>query len=553
MARADHLRLVVRATLCTTQPLLVAGGREAGIDAAPFQDSANRYVLPGSGIAGALRAQVAGQLDAFTGIASLFGDSADHGASRLAIADVLLTEVNTELRDGVAIDRTTRAAAPGLKFDRQVIIPGARGTMLLTCDVAANDAELWRQVGADGVPVPAPLSSSPLVVFGLVVESMKESGLRLGSGTSRGQGAVTFENWSGDAFELATKTGMLNLARTRIRSDPAAETVVSAPRAVEANTKPPDDNAPDAVIESLLKVASLAPGASRLAKHADGVIEIGWEPRLPILVDSGVAGSQVDRWPLVVARGSRGEEQAFAVLPATSIKGALRSRAEWIVRTAAKVDCADDQPPLPLVTTLFGSGGSGRRGARRGALRFWDCEAPLVATVPGPNSQKGVKAEAWYKIAGATSKDDDMKVAEAAQALTKAGLSTFTPRAPVAIDRWTGGAAESRLWSEVEPWGLTWGAIRIDLETHRVPSDERAACAALLLLLLEDLVQGEISFGGRSTRGYGSIQVNTTNISNLAGLDPALSDGEHTSGLLTGLSAEARARLAKAFVEKVDD
>jgi hypothetical protein len=80
----------------------------------------------------------------------------------------------------------------------------------------------------------------------------------------------------------------------------------------------------------------------------------------------------------------------------------------------------------------------------------------------------------------------------------------------VAIDRWTGGAAENLLFSVQEPVSADWQPIRMSLDVGRAgsPADEDGGQAlALLLLVLRDLADGWLALGFGGTRGRGSVRV----------------------------------------------
>jgi hypothetical protein len=99
----------------------------------------------------------------------------------------------------------------------------------------------------------------------------------------------------------------------------------------------------------------------------------------------------------------------------------------------------------------------------------------------------------------------------------------------VAIDRWTGGAADGRLYSVLEPHAVRWNPITIAVDLTRLgdaarsefftdgadesgapdpPHDVTAdAGLALLLLVLRDLAEGWIPLGHGAYRGLGWIEV----------------------------------------------
>ena len=104
--------------------------------------------------------------------ARLFGSTFYRG--RVSIGDAYLTPESsdprpTEQRDGVGIDRLTGGAYPRAKFELEVV---ASGTIFRT-DVLLRNFECW-QLGA----------------ILLVVQDLEDELLRIGSGGSRGLGAV---------------------------------------------------------------------------------------------------------------------------------------------------------------------------------------------------------------------------------------------------------------------------------------------------------------------------------------------------------------------------
>ncbi len=203
-------------------------------------------------------------------------------------------------------------------------------------------------------------------------------------------------------------------------------------------------------------------------------IEISWSPVTPVMVQASAAsapdpegGIDADTIPLRTTAGPDG--QTRLLLPGSSVKGVLRSHAERIMRTMlhltdlpdAWLDQVNDDR-LGAVGVLFGLAGSKDQGrGRRGALSVHDCTA----------------------------------IADAERPVTH-----------VAIDRWTGGAAENLLFTVLEPATASWEPIRLSLDTRRVGSAGDQALA-LLLLVLRDLADGWLAPGFGGTRGRGAISV----------------------------------------------
>src|SRR5262249_3216472 len=149
------------------------------------------------------------------------------------------------------------------------------------------------------------------------------------------------------------------------------------------------------------------------------------------------------------------------VLPGSSVKGALRNQAERIVRTVLGKS-ADPRLPakkrflahlrLPLVEDLFGSPGRSEQENTRsdpeelglGALGVDDCYATNGRIPP----------RTWDEL---TRAEADAGPGEAKSALWRklegrdVNLPNWTASYHVAVDRWTGGAAEGFLYTVLEP------------------------------------------------------------------------------------------------------
>ena len=168
-------------------------------------------------------------------------------------------------------------------------------------------------------------------------------------------------------------------------------------------------------------------------------------------------------------------ENALIVLPGSSVRGALRSRASRIARTilAARHASVDDWSSTnvhdqlahdpDLVQRLFGS------TERRGALTVLD-------TLAASN--------------GSTR------------------LITHN-----AGDRWTGGVAEGTLYGE-EVHDAEWKNIVLELDLKALPEDDnrRRAAWCLLGLVLAELAAGTLPLGSRGTRGLGQVEVTSIKV-----------------------------------------
>jgi CRISPR/Cas system CSM-associated protein Csm3 (group 7 of RAMP superfamily) len=162
---------------------------------------------------------------------------------------------------------------------------------------------------------------------------------------------------------------------------------------------------------------------------------------------------------------------------------------------------------------LFGKAAKTEQGQQKGcigALAVEDCYA-----------DQSISPEHWEKVQ--TAKESP----ELLTALSNAGLSKTQQAFHVAIDRWTGGAADGFLYSTLEPMGVKWQPIVLKLNLHRLKSrdaqspDLQKQGVALLMLVLRDLVQGRIPLGYGVNRGMGTVQVKaiSMNCSPIDGLE----------------------------------
>ncbi|HZV48943.1 MAG TPA: RAMP superfamily CRISPR-associated protein [Candidatus Dormibacteraeota bacterium] len=438
---------------------LHVGGLEGGVVDLPLaRDGLGRYHVPGSSLAGALRAWAATRAGWPTeAVTRLFGGSegSDVGASRLLIEDAPVEGVPVvEVRDGVGIDRRRGTAAEMVKFDRMVFPRGTRLRLRLSLELpggATDDLDRVRQL----------------------LGALAAGEVRIGAARSAGLGQVVLAEVRERLERLDSRSGLLRLLRG------------------EGWTAP------------VLPSRSGSPDLS---------IEIDWEPDQPVMMASGLVGGSADVVPLTSGLGVR-----RPVLTGTALKGVLRSRAERIVRTLLGREAPGrllEQVRVPLVEHLFGSDGVSARGPGtsggepeppagsgqgaadgderlgRGAILVHECYAEV-----------GIPAASWEAMLTADT-PDQLREAMPAELRT-----TWAQAFHVGIDRWTGGAADQLLFSAVEPWDLSWDRLRIEVDRSRLPEEVRAPCLALLLLVVRDLALGRLPLGWATRRGYGAIVV----------------------------------------------
>ncbi|MBD1858243.1 MULTISPECIES: RAMP superfamily CRISPR-associated protein [Leptolyngbya] len=276
--------------------------------------------------------------------------------------------------------------------------------------------------------------------------------IRLGAAKTRGLGKVKLSEPKLLTETLAGKANLLKVLKNKLTDD--------------------------------LDFQSYQPKPPRILPHL--TIEIDWSPVDAVMVKAEQDGIAVDILPFV----SSVNQLVALTIPGSSIKGSLRSQAERIVRTVKSYPSQSgflQQVEVPIVTELFGVAARPHSNLGLGALTADDCY-----------STTQLQQQDWEKIESA---EDSQTLVEALTPLANTKQAFH-----VAVDRWTGGAADNMLYSNLEPFGITWEPICLTVQLNRL-ADQNLAIA-LLLFTLRDLIAGRIPLGYGANRGLGAIKVN---------------------------------------------
>ncbi|WP_320064288.1 RAMP superfamily CRISPR-associated protein [Micromonospora sp. RTGN7] len=528
MGQSIGTRIEVLGTLVCLGPVHVGGwdstSAEANLTVA--RDGTGRPFLPGTSLAGALRAYIA-SLEQFRRaeegnelIDALFGHiggrhSQEGSPSWIRVDDAHLIgpDVAPVTRDGVGIDRVSASAAASILYTRQVLPAGTRFALRLVADTPTAAAD---PVSSEGWPALIEQAMRGMVA------GLRRGRVTVGAGRGRGFGRVELRDVTVRRVDLSDPAGLVAWLT-------GAVPVV-----------PDEDPAPVGPDEH---------GEASVQSDGRLVVTVDWRPIGPLLVRDSVSGTVVDTLPLTETAA---DGTVRLLLPGSSIRGVIRSHAERIVRTLQGRDEApaeeeDDkdllavlrQPPLG-VDMLFGSAPAGRgedgdRKGWRGVLHFSDChsvgrisaqtwnEIVTISPNPTPVAQPESGLQKPERDERNTERERTRNLLrETLNGSKKRGLA-FTVSDHVAIDRWTGGASDHRLFSVLDPDAKTaWEPIRLEVDVARLTrhgrSDGASAALPLLLLVLRDLRDGWLSLGYGGTRGRGQIEVTDVTFDG-AGLD----------------------------------
>ena len=392
-------------------------------------------------------------------------------------------------RHGVGIDRTTGAASDGALYEHEFLPRGTKFNIRITAE--GRDDETMGRDQSEGIPGPAS-SESVKKLLEVIVDALTSGAVCLGGRTGSGQGTIQVIEpklrRTGKTTDTGALTAPADVLDALIGEDEEGTPIplelggwsLEEPARIRINWWSPTGIfvAEDAELTKQRKEK-----AQETDRTANGVTEPLRDPSVP--------------W-----------DEAQLLIPGTSIRGALRSRASRIARTVlaaknelstfASHDLHEQLAAEPnLVRYMFGS------TEYRGAITVHDCLS----------TDRGKRIEVTHN----------------------------------AIDRWTGGVIDGGLFTEAVYLGTHWEPITINIdlrqllnnvkaekgpeddgttvgadeagvgsEDHEQPkpihADYAHAAYVLLGLVLAELTAGTLPLGSRSTRGLGQVVVSTIKV-----------------------------------------
>ena len=395
-------------------------------------------------------------------------------------------------RHGVGIDRTTGAASDGALYEHEFLPRGTKFDIRITAE--GRDDETMGRDQSEGIPGPAS-SESVKKLLEVIVDVLTSGAVCLGGRTGSGQGTIQVIEpklrRTGKTTDAGALTAPADVLDALIGEDEEGTPIplelggwsLEEPARIKITWWSPTGIF---VAEDDELTKQRKEEAQKKDPSANGVTEPLRDPSVP--------------W-----------DEAQLLIPGTSIRGALRSRASRIARTvlAAEAENKNTENKLTpftshdvheqiaaepnLVRYMFGS------TEYRGAVTVHDCLS----------TERGKRIEVTHN----------------------------------AIDRWTGGVIDGGLFTEAVYLGTHWEPITIDIDLRQLlnnieaekreakskpdeagtkqdgqkdaqlPKHVRAAYArasyVLLGLVLAELSAGTLPLGSRSTRGLGQVVVSS--------------------------------------------
>ena len=394
-------------------------------------------------------------------------------------------------RHGVGIDRTTGAASDGALYEHEFLPRGTKFDIRITAE--GRDDETMGRDQSEGIPGPAS-SESVKKLLEVIVDVLTSGAVCLGGRTGSGQGTIQVIEpklrRTGKTTDAGALTAPADVLDALIGEDEEGTPIplelggwsLEEPARIRITWWSPTGIF---VAEDEKLTKQRKEEARKKDPTANGVTEPLRDPSVP--------------W-----------DEAQLLIPGTSIRGTLRSRASRIARTVlaardelskfASHDLHEQIAAEPnLVRYMFGS------TEYRGAITVHDCLS----------TERGKRIEVTHN----------------------------------AIDRWTGGVIDGGLFTEAVYLGTEWEPITIDIDLRQLLSNIEAekgeakskpkeaekqeteqddqkdsqqrehvyapyarAAYVLLGLVLAELSAGTLPLGSRSTRGLGQVVVSTIKV-----------------------------------------
>ncbi len=194
----DRYKIVLNGIISNISPLLIGGGGDEETDSDILRDENGKPFVPGTSIAGILRHHLHKHYKGFrsndtnnselTLLESYFGSAnPDNGNdSKIIFSDlVLANDVHIQIRDGIRIDNKTGITSDKAKFDYEVIEPGAEFKFRI--EIGGND------------------KGKLLGLISILKEDIRREKITIGAKTNLGFGRIALKDSSLSFYDLKDK------------------------------------------------------------------------------------------------------------------------------------------------------------------------------------------------------------------------------------------------------------------------------------------------------------------------------------------------------------
>lgn len=208
-------KIVLQTRIETTSPLRIATGSGDGIiDTLILKTKEGIPFIPATSLAGVIRAELMEIYSKEAVVKFMGGMNSDgsHTQSMLIVNDVLLSDVDIIVRDGVAIDNITGTAIEGAKYDYEALAKGAKGNINMELTLRQYHMDDANKPDIDFVHDKYEEKNDVWLDMMATVADILTRGINVGSLTTKGFGGVkTTEDAPLIIFDFIKKKNAKNL------------------------------------------------------------------------------------------------------------------------------------------------------------------------------------------------------------------------------------------------------------------------------------------------------------------------------------------------------
>lgn len=436
-------RCYVKARLTTESPLIIGSGEDQIADVQCQRDGDDRFLIPGTSIAGKLRALAKASPLSGEFVERAFGEKKNDGRQSMLIfsdAPLIGNDGRSSVRDSVRLKDETKTAADTGKFDYETVDPGQSFEFRMQAVLREGNGASDR-------------AAMESLVAGLLA-AMNSGTFSLGAKTNRGFGKLSLSD---------VKTAEFDFSDSATKTERAREWL-----AWEKNGQP-DEGYSDFGPQKLREAPSLGPEYMTVAARFK-------LPAAMLIRAYSADPAAPDVAPMAIHPRGTEKGDGIPVVPGTSWSGVLRHSLRHIAR-----DMGALQPMEALTNALFGRViVDNERDTHRKRMQGQREKSSFASNIVIEESR-----------------------------LEGSHCLNYTRNA---IDRFTGGVVESKLFTERLAVGGSLGLKCLIRKTFYEDDSLPAglspeACAGALLLALLDIGNGIEPVGGSTSVGRGILRL----------------------------------------------
>lgn len=422
-------KIIFNIPMQTYSPLRISSGVDDGItDILVLKDKKGKAFIPGTSITGVLRAKMS-NIYGDRVVDRLFGSIDDDGnQSMINISDIVLENAKIINRDGIKIDSFTGVSKQGAKFDFEAIDKGATGDLYIevtlreSCLSEQNKSNIsYRKEHKDFA-----INGDVYGELTATIADILTEGINVGSLTTKGYGKIkSREPVKMYVFDFKNPQGAMKWWQY--------------------------------LNEGILQdVAYTGNNSVAVVSEEDFVMQMEFALTSSMIIRDYDVDTDDEKEKIAAVQMKSGED---FVIPATSIKGVLKSRAYKILMN---LNHHDEQEAEDFLDKLMGRETDNKE-------------------------DKGQKSRLYI---------DEVYI--------RPNILHSKKQSRNRIDRFTGGTIDSALFTDKPIWQTDKSKATIAINLQVQNCDEKEA--GLMLLVMKDLWLGDLAIGGNKAIGKGVLK-----------------------------------------------